>query len=137
MLTFFSSRFLSSATRLSISTKYTFFCSYHSRKMSDMSCRVAVLQLTSTSDKLRNREKCHELLCKAKNFGAQAAFLPEAFDFIGESAKQTAELAEELNEESGTVAYFKGITLFYYWLKSLHFQSERHDAIIFIQPIII
>ena len=130
MLTFFSSRILSSATRLSISNKYTIFCSCHSQKMSDMSCRVAVLQLTCTSDKLRNREKCHELLCKAKNFGAQAAFLPEAFDFIGESAKQTAELAEELNEESGTVAYFKGITLFYYWLKSLHFQSERHDAII-------
>ena len=85
--------------------------------MSDMSCRVAVLQLTCTSDKLRNREKCHELLCKAKNFGAQAAFLPEAFDFIGESAKQTAELAEELNEENGTVAFFSGITLFYYLVK--------------------
>merc|ERR1712110_792641 len=80
------------------------------RKMS-ASCRVAVLQLSCTSDKLRNREKCHELLCKAKNFGAQAAFLPEAFDFVGESAKQTAELAEELNQKSGTVAYFKDLAV--------------------------
>ena len=83
------------------------------RKMSE-SCRVAVLQLSCTSDKLRNREKCHELLCKAKDFGAQAAFLPEAFDFIGESAKQTAELAEELNLKGGTVEYFQGITLLFH-----------------------
>ena len=47
-------------------------------------CRIAVLQMTSTSDKLRNRSKCQSLLQKAKSYGAQAAFLPEAFDFIGE-----------------------------------------------------
>ena len=77
------------------------------------SCRVAVLQLSCTSDKLRNREKCNELLCKAKDFGAQAAFLPEAFDFIGESAKQTAELAEELDQKGGTIEYFQGIILLF------------------------
>ena len=67
------------------------------------SCRVAVLQMTSTSDKERNRRKCEELLRKAKQYGAQAVFLPEAFDFIGESTKQTSELAEFLDEKNGTI----------------------------------
>ena len=70
-------------------------------------CRIAVLQMTSTSDKLRNRSKCQSLLQKAKSYGAQAAFLPEAFDFIGESAKQTIELAESLNEKDGTISFYQ------------------------------
>ena len=66
-------------------------------------CKVALLQMTSTSDKARNRQKCEELLRKAKKNGAQAVFLPEAFDFIGESTKQTYELAEFLDEKNGTI----------------------------------
>ena len=70
-------------------------------------CRVAVIQLTSTSDKSRNREKCFELLSKAKNHGAQVAFLPEAFDFIGESANQTAEMAETIDAADGIISHCK------------------------------
>lgn len=77
------------------------------RKMSSTTCRVAVLQMTSTSDKVRNRQKCEELLRKAKNYGAQAAFLPEAFDFIGESTEQTSQLAEHLNEKNGTIENYQ------------------------------
>ena len=112
MLMYVSRRFLHDP-RLAINIRPRRHSQYQIRKMS-ASCRVAVLQLSCTSDKLRNREKCHELLCKAKNYGAQAAFLPEAFDFVGESAKQTAELAEDLNQEGGTVEYFQGITLLSY-----------------------
>ena len=72
-------------------------------------CRIAVLQMTSTSDKLRNRSKCQSLLQKAKSYGAQAAFLPEAFDFIGESAKQTIELAESLSEKDGTISFYQSL----------------------------
>ena len=71
-------------------------------------CRIAVIQMTSTSDKLRNRSKCQSLLEKAKSYGAQAAFLPEAFDFIGESAQQTVELAESsLND--GTISFYQSL----------------------------
>ena len=99
----FPSRFLRIESRVLRNIRIHRQC----RKMSS-SCRVAVLQLSCSSDKIRNREKCYELLCKAKDFGAEAAFLPEAFDFVGESAKQTVQLAEELQKENGTVAYFKG-----------------------------
>ena len=70
-------------------------------------CRVAIIQLTSTSDKSRNREKCFELLSKAKNYGAQVAFLPEVFDFIGESANQTAEMAETIDAADGIISHCK------------------------------
>lgn len=77
-------------------------------KMSSVS-RVAILQLTSTSDKQRNRDKCRELLTKAKLHGAEAAFLPEAFDFIGESSRQSWELAEYLDQDDGTVEFYKNL----------------------------
>ena len=70
-------------------------------------CRVALLQITATSDKLENRKTCSGLLQKAKESGAQVAFLPEAFDFIGESSAQTAELAEFVNKPNGTIDFYK------------------------------
>lgn len=73
------------------------------------SCRVAVIQLTSTGDKGRNQRKCLELLEKAKSYGAEAAFLPEGFDFIGESSEQTLALAESICQPDGTVAYFQSL----------------------------
>ena len=73
------------------------------------SVRVGIIQLTSTNDKERNKAKSCELLKKAKSYGAQVAFLPECFDFIGESAKETNYLAEDLNEENGIINYYKSL----------------------------
>ena len=70
-------------------------------------CRVAILQLTVTNDKIRNRDKCDHLLKKAASYGAQVAFLPECFDFIGESAKETSELAETVDKPDGLVDFYK------------------------------
>ena len=70
-------------------------------------CRIAVLQLTVTNDKKRNRDKCDQLLKKAASYGAQVAFLPECFDFIGESAKETSELAETIDKPDGLVDFYK------------------------------
>ncbi len=81
------------------------------QKMSTNSMRVGLVQLTSTSDKSRNREKCSELIKKAKGNGASVVFLPEGFDFIGESSKQTAELAEPLIATDGTIAFYRQLAL--------------------------
>ena len=48
------------------------------------------------------------MICLYK-IGVQAAFLPEAFDFIGESAKETNELAETLNDSDGTISFYKAL----------------------------
>ena len=77
-------------------------------KMSS-SARVAILQLNCTSDKLQNRQKSQELLTKAKDFGVQAAFLPECFDFVGENAKQTSEMAEFVDQENGIVEFYRNL----------------------------
>ena len=82
-------------------------CNNRVRTMS--SVRVGIIQLTSTNDKERNKAKSCELLKKAKLYGAQVAFLPECFDFIGESAKETNDLAEDLNEENGIINYYKSL----------------------------
>ena len=80
----------------------------HVRTMaSTCQCRVAVLQLTVTNDKNRNRDKCDQLLKKAASYGAQVAFLPECFDFIGESAKETSGLAETVDKPDGLVDFYK------------------------------
>ena len=84
--------------------------SLHRNNMST-TCRIAVLQMTSTSDKSRNRRKCQSLLQKAKSYGAQAAFLPEAFDFIGESAQQTNELAEAIDDKGGTISFYQKLAM--------------------------
>ena len=78
----------------------------HVRTMAS-TCRIAVLQLTVTNDKKRNRDKCDQLLKKAASYGAQVAFLPECFDFIGESAKETSELAETIDKPDGLVDFYK------------------------------
>ncbi len=77
--------------------------------MSSRNFVVAVIQLTSTSSKQGNREKCTELLTQAKSQGAVVAFLPEAFDFIGESSSQTRQLAERIDQTDGTVAYYSSL----------------------------
>ena len=56
--------------------------------------RVAVAQLLSTSDKLRNLSDVAKCAGWAKRGGASMLFLPECFGFIGSSAKETLEAAE-------------------------------------------
>jgi len=59
---------------------------------------AAVVQLTCTSDKAANYQRAKELITRAKrDRNASVVFLPEAFDFIGESSKQTLSLAEPLD----------------------------------------
>lgn len=100
-----------------------------SKRMMSSSCRIGLVQLTCTSDKLRNRETCQRLLSKAKDYGATCAFLPEGFDFIGESAKQTAELAEPLDQPNGTIAFYQKLAVELGLTLSLGgFHEKRSDS---------
>ena len=56
---------------------------------------------------LSKRGNTNKYFCS--EIGAQVAFLPEAFDFIGESAKETNELAETLNDSDGTISFYKSL----------------------------
>lgn len=56
---------------------------------------AAVAQLRSTSDKFRNLLDVATCARIAKSRGASMLFLPECFGFIGESASQTLEEAED------------------------------------------
>ncbi|XP_054035211.1 deaminated glutathione amidase [Dryobates pubescens] len=58
---------------------------------------VAVCQVTSTPDKELNFASCARLVREAAGRGASIVFLPEGFDYIGESTAQTLSLAEGLD----------------------------------------
>ncbi|XP_031949155.1 deaminated glutathione amidase isoform X2 [Corvus moneduloides] len=58
---------------------------------------VAVAQVTSTADKEHNWRQCAALVRQAAARGARAVFLPEGFDFIGDSPQQSLALAEPLD----------------------------------------
>ena len=59
---------------------------------------AAIVQLTCTSDKVSNFNRCKTLIEQAvSNHNASVVFLPEAFDFIGESTSETLQLAEPIN----------------------------------------
>ncbi|XP_058716214.1 deaminated glutathione amidase isoform X2 [Poecile atricapillus] len=58
---------------------------------------VAVAQVTSTADKEHNWQQCSALVRRAAARGARAVFLPEGFDFIGDSPQQSLALAEPLD----------------------------------------
>ena len=65
-----------------------------------MSRLAAVVQLTCTADKAANLARSKALVTKAKrDLNASVVFLPEAFDYIGESVSQTKQLAESLDGE--------------------------------------
>ena len=73
-------------------------------KMSEVSISTkrggiaAVIQLTCTSDKASNFNRAKCLITQAViDHKAAVVFLPEAFDFIGESTAQTLELAEPID----------------------------------------
>ena len=58
---------------------------------------AAVIQLTCTSDKAANFDRAKSFITQAAvDHKASVVFLPEAFDFIGESTAQTLQLAESI-----------------------------------------
>ncbi|XP_056366988.1 deaminated glutathione amidase [Oenanthe melanoleuca] len=61
---------------------------------------VAVLQVTSTADKEHNWRQCSALVRQAAARGARAVFLPEGFDFIGDSPQHSLALAEPLHGDT-------------------------------------
>ncbi|XP_074385219.1 deaminated glutathione amidase isoform X1 [Zonotrichia albicollis] len=61
---------------------------------------VAVAQVTSTADKEHNWQQCSALVRRAAAMGARAVFLPEGFDFIGDSPQHSLQLAEPLHGDT-------------------------------------
>ncbi len=74
---------------------------------SSSSSLIAIVQLACSSDKAANRSRAHEWIRRAKAAGARAVFLPEAFDYIGESVEQTLELSEPL--EGDTISSYRSL----------------------------
>ncbi len=68
---------------------------------------AAVIQLTCTSDKAANLKRATTLIEEAAKRGASVAFLPEAFDYIGENRQQVIELAEPLDAGGGTLDAYR------------------------------
>ncbi|XP_077401382.1 deaminated glutathione amidase [Vanacampus margaritifer] len=68
----------------------------HSRMSSSCPPRAALCQMNVTADKRANLRAAQELLEEAKRRGANMAFLPEAFDYIGSSREETLALSETL-----------------------------------------
>jgi len=59
------------------------------------SALAAVIQLRCTDDKEDNFKRAAEWIREARRRGARLAFLPEALDYVGQSAEQTLALAEK------------------------------------------
>lgn len=57
---------------------------------------VAVCQLNCTNDKEANYAAANDLVRRATSVGAKMIFLPECFDFIGNSKQESIEAAESL-----------------------------------------
>ena len=57
---------------------------------------AAVVQLTCTADKEANLARATSHVRRAASMGARVAFLPEGFDFIGDTKNATKELAEPI-----------------------------------------
>ncbi|NXR40724.1 NIT1 amidase, partial [Zosterops hypoxanthus] len=58
---------------------------------------VAAVQVTSTADKEHNWQQCSALVRRAAAQGARVVFLPEGFDYIGDSPQHSLQLAEPLH----------------------------------------
>uniref|UniRef100_A0A1B6JCQ5 Nitrilase and fragile histidine triad fusion protein NitFhit n=1 Tax=Homalodisca liturata TaxID=320908 RepID=A0A1B6JCQ5_9HEMI len=58
---------------------------------------VAVCQMTAKNNKDDNFQTSKKLIEEAASAGAKVVFLPEAFDFVGESKEETLKLAEPLD----------------------------------------
>ncbi|CAE1263837.1 NIT1 [Acanthosepion pharaonis] len=57
---------------------------------------IAVCQMTATANKEDNFTICKSLIENAKFRGVQMVFLPECFDYVGKSWKQSVEMSEDL-----------------------------------------
>ena len=57
---------------------------------------AAVIQMTSTADKEANLSRASSHVERAASMGAKLAFLPEGFDFIGDTKNAARELAEPI-----------------------------------------
>lgn len=68
---------------------------------------AAVIQMTSTANKVANMATCKRLIEMAKARGASMAFLPEGFDFIAETKEETLSMAETLDGQ--TITAYRGI----------------------------
>ncbi|XP_018594749.1 deaminated glutathione amidase isoform X2 [Scleropages formosus] len=92
---------------VSTSRGLIFCCSQSAGKLSlRQLCRMsfrpvaAVCQVNSTPDKEVNFAACVRLVEKAKEGGANMVFLPEGFDYIGSSQKETLQLSENLTGDT-------------------------------------
>ena len=66
---------------------------------------AAVIQMTSTADKEANLSRASSHVKRAASMGAKLAFLPEGFDFIGDTKNAARELAEPI--EGPTVTAYR------------------------------
>ncbi|XP_052822841.1 deaminated glutathione amidase isoform X2 [Octopus bimaculoides] len=111
-------------------------CRHHLRKMSSIvekvgkqHPRIAVCQLTSSADKEENFSVCRSLIEKAKSQGVQMVFLPECFDYIGESIKQSLEQSESL--DGHLVSKYKGVAKeLQIWLSLGGFHQKNTDQFV-------
>ena len=74
--------------------------------------RVAVAQMTSSSNRLANYSVAKRLARQAKEAGASILFLPECCCFLGESAEENVAAASPLDddEENGNVIdYYRAL----------------------------
>ncbi|XP_025996915.1 nitrilase and fragile histidine triad fusion protein NitFhit isoform X5 [Solenopsis invicta] len=70
---------------------------------------IAVCQMRSIADKMKNLEVVTELAAEAKRRSAAIAFFPEACDFLADNKKDIVTMAEPLTGQ--TVAFYKEIAI--------------------------
>jgi len=88
---------------------------------------VAVVQMTSTSDKNANLQTAGQLIEQADRHGAQMVFLPEAFDIIGSSRQETIDARESLN--GPTISAYKQLAKKYnIWLSLGGFHEKPSES---------
>lgn len=92
-------RFCSLVNRKALNYSYINLLSTTSTEMTSQQAKtkIAVVQLNSTEDKARNFRIAQQLIQEATNNGARMAFLPECFDMICSSKKETIENGEAID----------------------------------------
>ena len=87
---------------------------------------VAVAQMTSVADGLRNWEICQGLVRKAAKAGASFLALPEGFQWIGEHYTQSLQVAQPL--EGSIITQYRQLAKQYQlWLSLGGFQEKGPD----------
>ncbi len=93
--------------------------------------RVAVAQMTSSSDRLANYATIKRLARQARNAGASILFLPECCCFLGGTAAESVAAASPLDEEEeqgNVIDYYRALAReFGLWL-SLGGIQERSEG---------